>query len=81
MAVRRLKLHVPQVPARRSRTRALWLGLASIVLARVLPGRIGRVSNADLRRHDYRTSTQRMGVRFTDRLRDAFRFRWIRRAS
>ncbi|MFA5422392.1 MAG: hypothetical protein WC374_00860 [Phycisphaerae bacterium] len=36
-------------------------------------------SNDDLRNIDFKTSTQSLGVRFTDRVRDVFRFRWIRR--
>jgi hypothetical protein len=34
-----------------------------------------------LRRHDYPVNTQRMGVRFTERMRDTFRFRWLRKSS
>jgi hypothetical protein len=33
----------------------------------------------DLDRMEFKTSTQRLGVRFTERIRDVFRFRWIRR--
>jgi len=36
------------------------------------------VTGADLRRQDYAASTQRLGVRFTERVRDVFRFRWMR---
>ncbi|MCU0915743.1 MAG: hypothetical protein MUC88_14440 [Planctomycetes bacterium] len=36
------------------------------------------ITGADLRRQDYSTSTQRMGVRLTERIRAVFRFRWIR---
>ncbi|UCE49806.1 MAG: hypothetical protein JSW47_06570 [Phycisphaerales bacterium] len=32
----------------------------------------------DLRRADLTTSTQRLGVRFGERIRDVFRFRWLR---
>jgi len=31
-----------------------------------------------IRRLDFPTSTQRMGVRLTDRLRDLLRLRWLR---
>lgn len=79
--MRRVTLKTPVVPVRQRRARALWLGLASVVLARLFPGRTHRFCSSDLRRHDPRTSTQHMGVRFTERIRDAFRFRWIRRAS
>lgn len=33
----------------------------------------------DLNKADFKTSTQSLGVRFTDRVRDVFRFRWIRK--
>jgi hypothetical protein len=39
------------------------------------------VTDEDLRRHDYPVSTQRMGIRFTERIRDTFRFRWLRKTS
>ena len=81
MTPRRLPLRRRKASTRRPGAKALWLGLASVVLARLLPRRTRAGRLGDLRRHDYRTSTQRMGVRFTERLRDVFRFRWIRRAS
>jgi hypothetical protein len=33
----------------------------------------------DLKRADFKTSTQNMGIRFSDRIRDVFRFKWIKR--
>jgi hypothetical protein len=33
----------------------------------------------DLGRMEFKTSTQRMGIRFTERIRDVFRFKWIKR--
>ena len=35
----------------------------------------------DLSRAEFNTSTQRLGVRFTEKIRDVYRFKWIRRAS
>jgi len=63
---------------RRRTRKALWLGWAGGVLARLARPRLSEVSCRDLRRHDYSTSTQRLGVRFTERIRNAFRRRWIR---
>jgi hypothetical protein len=37
------------------------------------------VTSSDLKAADFPTSTQRMGLRFTDKLRDAFRPRWLRK--
>jgi hypothetical protein len=33
----------------------------------------------DLKRTEFKTSTQRLGIRFTERIRNVFRFRWIRK--
>ncbi|MHC4132198.1 MAG: hypothetical protein ACYSSP_03815 [Planctomycetota bacterium] len=32
----------------------------------------------DLKRAEFKTSTQGMGVRFSDKIRDIFRFKWIK---
>ncbi len=40
-----------------------------------------KIKAPDLAKADFKTSTQRMGARFTDRIRDAFRFKWLRKAS
>ena len=36
-------------------------------------------TSADLQRAEFKTSTQRLGIRFTERIRDVFRFKWIRK--
>ncbi len=64
--------------AKAPRARALWLGLAASLLARLFPTRLPEIDGEDLQRNNYSTSTQRMGVRFTERIRNAFRLRWIR---
>jgi len=33
----------------------------------------------DLKQARFKTSTQRLGVRFTEKIRDVFRSRWIRK--
>jgi len=38
-----------------------------------------KVTSADLQRADFKTSTQRIGVHFTEKIRQIFRFRWIRK--
>lgn len=60
------------------KVRRALIGLAAGLLA----GRRLRhksVSSQDLYRKSFRTSTQRMGVRFTEGIRDTFRRRWLRR--
>jgi hypothetical protein len=32
----------------------------------------------DLKRADFPTSTQRLGIRFSEKIRDAFRCKWLR---
>ena len=34
----------------------------------------------DLQHAAFKTSTQHLGIRFTERIRDVFRFRWLRRS-
>ncbi|MFA5252108.1 MAG: hypothetical protein WC454_05950 [Phycisphaerae bacterium] len=33
----------------------------------------------DFRRMEFKTSTQHLGVRFTEKIRQVFRFRWLRK--
>jgi len=35
----------------------------------------------DLKRVDFKTSTQHLGVRFSEKIRDVFRFRWLKIAD
>ncbi len=39
----------------------------------------GAIGPEDLKRHDFSTSTQRLGVHFSEHVRDTFRPRWLRR--
>jgi hypothetical protein len=32
----------------------------------------------DLKRADFKTSTQHLGVRFSEKIRDIFRFKWLK---
>jgi len=73
------KLRVSEVPPARRNRKALRLGLASSVLTHLLSRRLPRMTIEDLRKHEYLTSTQRLGIRFTERIRGVFRFRWLRR--
>ncbi|MCX5643223.1 MAG: hypothetical protein NTZ17_00840 [Phycisphaerae bacterium] len=65
-------------PARGADRRALWLGLAAGLIARLFKTPLPDATSEDLRNCNYSTSTQRMGIRFTERIRNAFRLRWIR---
>lgn len=65
--------------AKQRPTKAVWLGRLGGAFSRLFQRRLPPVGVSDLRAHDYPTSTQRMGLRFTDRIRDTFRFRWLKR--
>ena len=39
----------------------------------------GKPTVEDLKRAEFKTSTQRLGLRFTERIREVFRFRWLRK--
>ena len=69
---------VMKIPAAQSGRKLLWLGLVGGWLLQLFRTARPDVTCADLRRHDYSMSTQRLGVRFTERVRNAFRLRWIR---
>ncbi len=77
----RLRLRRRRTAARERTHKGRCLGWVGGVFARLFGRRIPRMTSEDLRRHDYPVSTQRMGVRFTERMRDTFRFRWLRRTS
>ena len=52
--------------------------LAGLVLT--VFGRTGdKINTDDLKRTDFVTSTQRLGVGFGERIRSVFRFRWLRK--
>ena len=73
----RLKLRRFSPPRNR---KAVWLGYAAGLLSHLHLRRTPRITGRDLRKHDFPTTTQRMGVRFTERIRDTFRFRWLKRS-
>ena len=61
----------------RSRISSILGFIAGAILS--LFGRSPGGSGADdLKRADFPTSTQRMGIRFTEKIRDAFRGKWLK---
>lgn len=77
--MQRPTLRLNGTAGRRRSGKAQRLGLVGGLLSRFVPKRLPPIRGGDLKRYDYPMSTQRIGVRFTDRMRDTFRFRWIRR--
>ena len=59
--------------------KAAWFGCIAGLLSRLRIRRASAITADDLRKRDYPASTQRMGLRFTERIRDTFRFRWLKR--
>ena len=39
-----------------------------------------KLKSKNLKEVDFSTSTQKIGVRFTDRIRDIFRYRWVKKS-
>lgn len=56
-----------------------WLGFLAGVLTRLRRHRSEKITSEDLKKHDHSTSTQRLGIRFTEHIRDTFRFRWLKK--
>jgi hypothetical protein len=40
-----------------------------------------KATSNDLKRMEFSTSTQKMGVSFTDKIREIFRYKWIRKTG
>jgi len=56
-----------------------WLRSAFVTVSSVMCGwRRPRVKEEDVAAHQWRDSTQRMGIRFTERIRNVWRKRWLR---
>lgn len=55
------------------------LALFASLLLSIFGKSPARPTAADLQRAEFKTSTQRLGIRFTERIRDIFRLRWIRK--
>ncbi len=68
----------PRSPHRRKSPRASWLGmLAGSVMT--FFGKTRKPTPEDLKKHDFPTTTQQMGIRFTERIRGVFRHRWLKK--
>ena len=56
-----------------------WLGFLAGVLSRLSRPRLPEITPEDLKKHDHSTCTQRLGIHFTEHVRDTFRFRWLKK--
>jgi hypothetical protein len=48
-------------------------------LAAFFSGRGKKAARDDMQKLEFKASTQRMGVSFTDKIRDVFRHRWLKK--
>ncbi len=55
------------------------LGFIAGILTSVFGAGAAKPTAKDLKDAEFSTSTQRLGVRFTDRIRDVFRFKWLKK--
>jgi hypothetical protein len=56
-----------------------FLSLLAGLLLSIFGKSPAKPTTADLQRAEFKTSTQRLGIRFTERIRDVFRLRWLRK--
>jgi len=56
-----------------------FLGLVAGALVSVWGKSVAKPGVEDLKQAEFRTSTQRLGVRFGEKIRAVFRLRWIKR--
>jgi len=56
-----------------------FLGLLAAGILSIFGKSSGKITAKDLKHAEFGTSTQRLGIRFSEKIRDVFRFRWIRK--
>jgi hypothetical protein len=56
-----------------------FLGLLAAGLLSLFGKSPPRPTEIDFKQAEFKTSTQRLGIRFTERIREVFRFRWIKK--
>jgi hypothetical protein len=73
-------LHELRVSRMRLRSKkSSLLGLLAAGLSSLF-GTLSKKPNVDdLQRADFGTSTQRLGIRFSERIRNVFRFKWLKK--
>jgi hypothetical protein len=55
------------------------LGLIAAIFATVFGAKLAKPTGEDLKKAEFGASTQRLGVRFTEHIRDVFRFKWLKK--
>ena len=57
-----------------------FLSLLAAGLLTVFGRSPAKPTTNDLKQMEFKSSTQRLGIRFTERIREVFRFRWIKKS-
>lgn len=57
----------------------LILGFIAGLFCTVFGKSLVKPTTDDFSRTEFKTSTQRLGIRFTEKIRNVFRFKWIRK--
>ena len=55
-----------------------FLGLVAGWLLSLFGKSLSKAGVEDLKHADFKTSTQHLGIRFSKKIRDVFRFRWLK---
>lgn len=58
-----------------------FLGLLAGWVLSVFGKSLHKTSVDDFKRVDFKSSTQNLGIRFSEKIRDVFRFKWLREAD
>jgi hypothetical protein len=58
-----------------------FLGFLAATLLSIFGKSPAKPMADDLKRADFKSSTQNLGVRFSDKIRNVFRFRWIKKIN
>ena len=56
-------------------------GRLAAILFSILPKKKLKPTQDDLQRMEFKTSTKRMGVSFTEKIRNNFRNKWLKKGS
>ncbi|MBN2180828.1 MAG: hypothetical protein JW715_02850 [Sedimentisphaerales bacterium] len=57
------------------------LGFVAAGILSLFGRKSGKVTTDDLKQTEFKTSSQRLGIRFSEKIRDVFRFRWLRKRT
>lgn len=74
----RFTIHEPRVTNMRGKASSIF-GLFAAGLVALFGKSPAKPTAEDLSRMEFKTSTQRLGIRFIEKIRDVFRFRWIKK--